>query len=586
MIGRAIDGLVGLFSPKAALQRMQARKLLRRYAGAEPSRIAPNKPKNQSANTEAAGPFGADDIRAWSRKLVRDNAYAWGAVDAIVSNVVENGIRAQSTLEDEDGGDVEDTNWARDAAWEEWCETCDYNGELSFSEIQQLALREMVEAGEVLIHLVKVKQTERGIRRKVPLALELIEADRLALDCDTYKLPGTSGNRIVRGVEIDDKGKPLAYWVYPQHPHDINTSVRQEPVRKAASEILHLFRKDRVGQTRGVGWFAPVVSWMRDLGVYVENELQASAVAACFGAVIKSDGGFTALNGSENDDTVDENGNTFEYLEPGLVARLKTNEDIKIIDPSRPNANADPWITLMLRAIAVGTGLSYELVARDYSKTSYASSRTSQLEDRRRFRCWQRYLVNHLCQPVWDEFCNAAAVGGVKGFPSASELLADRRKVAPVEWQTHEWEWVDPSVEQRASEDSINAFQSNWAIELGKRGINWKSNAYALKKQFSLYKRLGIMPLAFKELDSQLSVAEAHGNNAKATGEMSETSRLQYMRNQKAVDDILASYESGQYSRARAEVSLAGIGLQESNIEKLLDDVESSSQGMHEEQVA
>ena len=94
--------------------------------------------------------------------------------------------------------------------------------------------------------------------------------------------------------------------------------------------------------------------------------------------------------------------------------RLRPNESIEAANPGRPNSASEPWISLMLRGIAVGTGLSYEIVARDYSKTSYSSSRTSQLEDRRRFRRWQHYLLNHFCQPIWDAFCDAAAISGME----------------------------------------------------------------------------------------------------------------------------------------------------------------------------
>jgi len=79
----------------------------------------------------------------------------------------------------------------------------------------------MVEAGEVLIRVLKLPRNEYlGVYRPVPLALEIIEADRLAGDKDTYaaRLSNDNGNRIIRGVEIDDLGKPVAYWVYKDHP--------------------------------------------------------------------------------------------------------------------------------------------------------------------------------------------------------------------------------------------------------------------------------------------------------------------------------------------------------------------------------
>ena len=156
MIGSAIDRIVGMFSPAAGVRRTQQRRTLERmYSGAEANRLTNNKkPKNQSADSELLGPFGADALRAWSRALVRDNAYAWGVVDTIVSSVVGSGITAQSQVETPEGTDIEDVNELRDKVWLEWCEVCDVNGRLSFAEIQQLAQREMVEAGEVLIHLV------------------------------------------------------------------------------------------------------------------------------------------------------------------------------------------------------------------------------------------------------------------------------------------------------------------------------------------------------------------------------------------------------------------------------------------------
>jgi capsid protein len=127
---------------------------------------------------------------------------------------------AQSQVETPEGTDIEDVNERRDAVWQEWCEVCDVNGRLNFAEIQQLAQREIVEAGEVLIHLVNTPAKKyRGIYRPVPFAIELIEADRLATEKDTYKFRDNGNNKIVRGVELDDLGKPVAYWIYPEHPN-------------------------------------------------------------------------------------------------------------------------------------------------------------------------------------------------------------------------------------------------------------------------------------------------------------------------------------------------------------------------------
>lgn len=438
------------------------------------------------------GPFGADALRSWARALVRDNAYAWNVIDTIVSNVIGDGITAQSTFETPEGEDVESVNDIRDKVYAEWCEVADINGELTFDEIQVLAQREVVEAGECLIRKIRTpKKEHRGIYRPVPFALELIEADRLALDHDNY-VRSENGNRVVRGIELDEKGKPLFYWIYKAHPQQPGY-VERTPERVPANEIEHLYRKDRIGQTRGVSWFAPAMSWMRDLGVYVDNELQASAIASCFTAFIKTNTPVGSLFAPEGEDTVDANGNTLDYLEPAAIMRIGTDESVDFANPGRPNSASEPWISLMLRGISAGTGTSYEAISKDFSKTSYSSSRTSKLEDRPRIKRWQNYMIWHLCQPVWDGFCDAAAVAGLEGFPTSAELLADRRRVSSVEWQRPELEWVDVSAEQTSAESSLNTFTDTYQNVLGARGLSYRAVFYQRAKEDALRKKLGLM---------------------------------------------------------------------------------------------
>ena len=577
MIGRVLDYLVESINPQRGIKRRQARKLLRAYSGAESNRLTnQSKPRNLAADTELGGPYGADAMRAWARKLVRDNAYAWGVVDTIVSSVVGCGINAQSMFETIEGEDVENLNWQRDGIWQEWSEVCDINGQYTFHEMQRIAQREIVEAGEVLIHLVTTpSNTYRGINRPVPFALELIEADRLAGDKDTYAIARQGDKRIVRGVELDDLGKPVAYWIYQDHPN-APYAWNRTPVRIDAKNIIHLFRRDRIGQSRGVSWFAPVMSWLRDLGVYVDNELQASAVASCFGVAIKTETPIPSLLGGPGEDSADDNGNQFDYLEPAMIVRLRPGESVESINPGRPNSGSEPWINLMLRGIAVGTGLSYEVVARDYSQTSYSSSRTSQLEDRRRFRCWQQYLVQHMCQVIWDRFCEAAALAGNEAFPTMAELLENRRGVAPVEWQTPEWEWVDPQAEQAASQASIDALQSTYQVELGNRGRNWRQVFYQRAKEEQLKRQLGLATIDEKQMQTQLQAsgggAAAAEASAAPTGEMMGLSTLQYRRNRKAIDETLDQLKDGEISEAKARVFLASVGMAQQSIDALVAD--------------
>jgi lambda family phage portal protein len=575
MIGRFLDSIVAQLSPTAGLKRAQARAILARsYAGAEPSRLDGNRrPQNRPADQEMMGPAGADKLRAWARTLVRDNAYAWGVVDTIVSSVVGQGIRTQSLLETQDGEDVELINEIRDKTWSDWAKVCELTGQLCWSEVQAICQREMAEAGEILVHMVTVPLVHNGIRRPVPLALELIEADRLATDRDTYQYSRSEGQRVVRGVELDEYGKPCAYWIYPSHPLDYH-SFRREPVRIPAENILHLFRRDRVGQTRGVTWFAPAVSWMRDLGIYLDNEMQAGAVASCATAMIKTETPLPSLIGPNDGDATDTNGNQYSYLEPGAVFYLRPGESVETVNPARPNSNAEPWIALMLRGIAVGTGLSYEIVARDFSQTNYSSNRASQLEDRRRFRCWQSYLINHLCSPVWQKFNQAAALIGKVGFPTMHQLSEDFDRYAPCEFMPPTWEWVDPGTEQSSSQAAIAAYQATYADELGAKGLNWRHVFYQRAKENALLAKLGLSAINWNPNQPQQAQGEqpAQAETTQPSGELAAVSTLQFKRNRKAIESVLAELAEGKITEAKARVFLGSVGMAQESIDALIAD--------------
>ena len=519
MIGQALDHLVGWFNPAAAARRVNARNVYgqlvkRGYDAAKLDRSTSAwSTSNSSPDLELS--LAASTIRARARDLVRNNAYARGILRARVRNVVGCGIKPQSRIVDASQEPVERLNEQIEELFGRWCKMADATGRLTFYEVQRLAYQEVDEAGECLIHFTTLAEDRS---RPVSLALELIDADRLADDYMGPRIrPGE--NEIRRGVEVDPLGRPVAYWIYPNHPSDV-TGAYAMPVRMPANEFIHLYRSERIGQTRGVSLFAPVVTWLKHLGYYVENELQASAVASCFTAVVKTLGGGSdgALLATSDTDTSDTDGNRFEYLQPGMVARLMPGEEIETVNPGRPNASADAWINLILRSIAVGAGLSYERLARDYTQTNYSSARASDLEDRKEFRADQDWLVSHLCEPVWQRFIEAAVLEGK--LPITSEqLIEDYSGWTRHTWQTPGWEWVDPVKEAQASGLALQSNLTTLSDELGSRGRDLHDTLRQLAREKALKQELGLSATEKADTNEEMESDGEESETSAATAE-------------------------------------------------------------------
>jgi lambda family phage portal protein len=469
MIGEWVDHFVSVFAPGVAAQRALMRSRYRQttqraYEAARDNRRTAGWSGALSQSADKALYGDAEKTRNRVRDLVRNNAYARGAVDAIVSNIVGTGIVPRPMLEDRKRADK------ILAKWNAWCETADITGRLHFYEMQALALREAIEAGEALTKYIQEDKPDPI--RKNSLYLELIESERLALENDAtlYGRRRADGeNEVRRGVELDSRGKAVAYHLYNQNPYGNSANIAT-PERVIAKDILHLFRQDRIGQTRGISWLAPAVMWLRDLGIYVDNEIQASTVASCFSVVIKTlDSGdsWGSLQTPDGAESTDTDGNKFERLQPGLVTHLMPGEDVVPINTQRPNATADVWVSLMLRSIAVSCGLSYELVSRDYSRTTYSANRASALEDRRRFRPFQKFVIWHYCQPIYREWFKACVLAkesgaaGMEMFPSLTEYEIAPEKWLACKWRPPGWEWVDPLKEGEADKLAVdNLFKS------------------------------------------------------------------------------------------------------------------------------
>ncbi|MFO0068902.1 MAG: phage portal protein, partial [Alphaproteobacteria bacterium] len=252
-----IDDIIGVFSPQSAFKRKQARiamdMLARGYEGAKTGRrIDDWITSGTSANAEISG--AGNRLRERSRDLVRNNCYGSKAVEIFVGNAIGTGITAQARTSSER------LNKQIMAAWNEWCQFCDADGDLDFYGLQALAARAMYESGECFILF-----RDRGLSStmRVPLQLQILEADFL----DTAKSTvGENGNTIRQGIEFDKQNRRVAYWMWPQHPGELIVgSARFQSVRVPADMVVHVFRKLRPGQTRGVTAYAPSMVRMRDL---------------------------------------------------------------------------------------------------------------------------------------------------------------------------------------------------------------------------------------------------------------------------------------------------------------------------------
>lgn len=343
-------------------------------------------------------------LRNRSRESVRNNPIAARAVDALTANIVGIGIRPRLIATDE-------ALRARvHGLWDRWASACSVSDDLTVYGLQAMAVRAMVESGEVFLRR-RWRRPEDGL--PVPMQVQVLESDF----CPLYQLGDAPqvGGQIVQGIEFDAIDRRAAVWLYRRHPGEYYGTVAAAsfvPVRVPVADVSHLYEAARPGQVRGLPVLTPVLTALRDLADYDLCERQRKkSEAGIAGFVLPGDNADFGEESVASPEVTDSDGNLVDDIEPGMLAVLRNGKDIRFTQPSA-NAGYADYVRTQLRMIAAGISMPYELFG-DLSQVNYSSYRAGWVEFRRRVTTLQNNVVIPLlCEPLWRWFIEACVASG------------------------------------------------------------------------------------------------------------------------------------------------------------------------------
>lgn len=328
-----------------------------------------------------------DRIAAYVRDMIRNTPYAKRGQTVIANHVVGDGILPKIEVR----GDLPERTrgYIRDLGLEmieEHLDTTaiDVNGLLNLYGLQRLVINTVVDAGEVLVR----RHHRKGSRGVIPLQMEVLEPDYL----DASRWGAVEGGGEIRdGIEYDAEGQRVAYWLYTQHPGGDwlpgKSSILSE--RVPAEDILHIFSVDRPGQSRGVSWFSPVAEKLLNFDDYEDAQMMRQKIAACFAV-------FRKLGNDGKAEKVDLSNS----LAPGAIYDIGDDDEIQTADPPEVGGY-DEYTRQVLRAVAMGLGITYEALTGDLSGVNFSSARIGRLEMDRNVSSWQWVMmIPMMMQPL------------------------------------------------------------------------------------------------------------------------------------------------------------------------------------------
>jgi len=466
-----VDSVVNYFSPVMGARRKAARDFLAygSYDGASRSSrpLSGWNPRGVDADSAANGDLPT--LRARSQDMVRNQPLAAGIIHTKVNNIVGTGLRLQARIDrDKLGLSTEDADaWEKqtEREWRLWSESqdCDIERTLTFTEIQDLAMRSTLESGDnfILRPNRKIKGSPYGLK------LQVVEADRVTNPEGKRDTPELSG-----GVEKDKFGAPVAYHFLESHPGSGTSKNSRKTIKVRAfgantnrRNVLHLYRKTRPGQTRGIPSLAPVIESLKMLDRYMEAETMAAVVSACYTVFVTTEDGGQSNQGAVTQPQA--GGGTADKLamESGMILELGAGQSIETANPGRPNTAFQQFLHAILEIVGTSQELPFE-VLRGHFSASYSASRAALLEAWKMFRARRKWLADKLCRPVYENWMiEAVALGRIfaPGFLTGDPAI--RAAYLGSEWVGPSQGQIDPLREVKAAKVRVDEEFSTRATE-------------------------------------------------------------------------------------------------------------------------
>lgn len=460
------EKIIGFLAPGIAIRRAMGRSALRQIESYEAA--AKGRRTNHWRRTRNDADADIIPSLSWlrntSRMIVRNNPYAFQAIESLVCNTVGDGIRPDFTGP---AGMVKIVK----QYWKKHMEStqCDWTGQMNFYGQTSLGTRGMFESGGVLLIRRRIKA---GIGA-LPVKFQLLESDYIDLNKTDMGVPVNGRGYIRHGLEYNNANQLVAYWLFKTHPGN-QFGFYAQSERVPAEDVIYMYRTLRPGQDHGVP--AGVSSFLRlnDFDDYEDAELMSKKISACYAVFIS--GGVTDLPGGTDEKE------PREKLAPGIIERLRPGETVSVATP-QVSQGVSEFHRVKMLGVSVGYGTTYEKMTNDLVNVNLSSIRVGDIEHQRRITEVQRNtIIPKYCERVMRWFLEALSL--------VETIDIDKIDVS---WTPPRRQMIDVDKETKALGNQILFGLNSWSEIARENGNNANELADEIAADQKMFKDKGIV---------------------------------------------------------------------------------------------
>jgi len=457
-----LDDFVGVFSPKAAFNR---KKFRFGYDVLDSHRLRKKRTRLGGTGDQQLTEIGLAGLRDICRDLGRNNALVKGILRIEATGCVGTETRIQARSSDEGW------NEAAEQLFRERCEMqpFDVTGRYTFHKLLKNAFYSYRRDGDMFVLFT-------------PDGPQAIEGEQVGTP---FGAPKPVNYDITNGIAVSKKTqKVIGYYVGSPNKWGY---IKPGSYKKYSSDyVQHVFNAERFSASRGEPALTSSVNWIDMLCGYIDAELVAAKVNACFPMMIITEdtsgmpspyGGGVSSSGKDADDR------PLQKIDPGQIWHGSTREKAEAIGSTRPASAFDPFVLRMLSIIGRPMCMPLMLITGDFSGATFMNARIAYQEARDNWKDEQNLVIRPLARRIW--------LWQVRKWIEDDELK-DREDWYACEVMCKRWPYVDPFKESMGDKQDLANLSTNHSIICARQGLDFYDVNETREKEEKYLKEKGL----------------------------------------------------------------------------------------------
>lgn len=442
-----------------------------------------------------------DRLRRLSRMTIFESPTGAALVGRLAEVVVGSGLklRPQPIWEMIDAAPTDESEraaWVRNVEqrYRLWSKSYrpEYNTRRNLYQLSRACFDYLLQDGE---YFVLFRYAATGYKN--PLSIQIIPPENIQGGSTN-----TPGNEVVNGIEYDQYGEAVAYFILDDKTGQTTRVSRFGP-KSGRVFMIHNYLSTNEKQRRGVPYLANVIEELCKAGQYEQLEIQAAIVNAMFAVWVQPpedmDGeaviGKGVQKASDPTETASgdalaqeyvHNANRLDFTHGGLILdALPAGHEPKSFDTSRPNVNFGTFLTEVKKNLAAAKGVPLSVVDLQFNN-SYSGARGELLVF---WMSVDRFRRNHGWDFEDDVYQMWFQGEVLRGNISAPGAMADKDTILAytnADWIGNQRPDIDPlkSVTAHVMEQKYG-YKTGDEITAERTGGDYAANLVAVKRELS-----------------------------------------------------------------------------------------------------